>query len=260
MAEQSVERRTWTAQPRHRDLRVSTQPQEQRGPNRHTGAPADASESAQSLAHTQNRVCEIPSRDAYDIGAPRLSPIRRWGRLLVRAWQLGRTRILWGWRLQALGPRSVIGRGAVINNPGAVAIGSHVTIADDCVLADLRRGHGATPKIVIGEGCIMLYRFQCNAAQSVTIGRNVLFASNVLVTDSDHAVEPNGVPVTRNRKLVTRPVRIEDNCWIAQNVVVLKGVTIGHDSIVGANSVVTHDVPPCSVLAGNPGRIVKTLD
>lgn len=47
---------------------------------------------------------------------------------------------------------------------------------------------------------------------------------------------------------------------IGQNAVILKGVTIGHDSIVGANSVVTRDVPPCSVVAGNPGRIIKTLD
>jgi len=51
-----------------------------------------------------------------------------------------------------------------------------------------------------------------SAAQSVTIGKNVLFASNVLVSDSDHVVEPGGVPVTRNAKFVTRPVRIEDNC------------------------------------------------
>jgi len=115
------------------------------------------------------------------------------------------------------------------------------------------------PKIIIGDGCIILYRFQCNAAQSVRIGKNVLIASNVLITDSDHVIEPGGVPVTKNRKFVTQPVRVEDNCWLGQNAVILKGVTIGHDSIVGANSVVTHDVPPCSVVAGNPARVIKRL-
>ena len=188
----------------------------------------------------------------------RRSMIARWRKLINRAWHVGRTRLLWGWRLHSLGRRTVLGRSLQVNNPRAVAIGSHVTIERDFVLADLRPEGAPNPKIVIGDGCTILFRFQCNAAQRVEIGRNVLMASNVLITDSDHVVEP-GVPVTRSHKLITRPVRIEDNCWLAQNVVVVKGVTIGHDAIVGANSVVTRDVPPCSVVAGNPARVVKSL-
>lgn len=153
----------------------------------------------------------------------------------------------------------MLSRSLMVPNPCAVAVGSHVTICAGFVLADLAPGVGEYPKIVIGDGTTILFRFQCNAAQSVTIGKNVLFASNVLVTDSDHLVEPGGLPVTRNPKLITRPVRIEDNCWIGQNAVILKGVTIGHDSIVGANTVVTRDVPPCSVVAGNPARIIRTI-
>ena len=181
-------------------------------------------------------------------------------RLLVRTWQVGRTRIFWGWRLNALGSRSVLGRSLQVNNPRVVAIGSRITISNQFILADLCPGMKEVPKIIIGDGCIILYRFQCNAAQSVRIGQNVLIASNVLITDSDHVIEPGGVPVTKNCKFITRPVLIEDNCWLGQNAVILKGVTIGHDSIVGANSVVTHDVPPCSVVAGNPARIIKKLE
>ncbi|KPL22682.1 MAG: hypothetical protein AMJ75_07625 [Phycisphaerae bacterium SM1_79] len=177
----------------------------------------------------------------------------------MRAWSVGRTRLIWGWRLHSLGRRSSLEHPLQVNNPRAVAIGSCVTIASQFILSDLCPGQGEVPKIVIGDECRILYRFQCNAARSVHIGQNVLIASNVLITDSDHVVEPGGVPVTHNRKLVTRPVRIEDNCWLGQNVVVLKGVTICHDSIVGANSVVTHDVPPRSVVAGNPARVIKTL-
>jgi acetyltransferase-like isoleucine patch superfamily enzyme len=147
----------------------------------------------------------------------------------------------------------------MVPNPRAVAVGSHVTICAGFVLADLDPGCGEYPKIVISDGTTILFRFQCNAAQSVTIGKNVLFASNVLITDSDHVVEPGGAPVTRNGKFMTRPVRIEDNCWIGQNAVILKGVIVGHDSVIGANTVVTRDVPPCSVVAGNPARIVRTL-
>ena len=132
-------------------------------------------------------------------------------------------------------------------------------IEDQFILADVCPGQGDQPKIVIGDGCTLMYRFQVNAAQSVTIGRNVLAASNVLITDFDHVLEPGGVPITRSRKFVAAPVRIEDNCWLGQNAVVLKGVTIGHDSIVGANSVVVRDVPPCTIVGGNPAQVIKRL-
>jgi acetyltransferase-like isoleucine patch superfamily enzyme len=179
--------------------------------------------------------------------------------LIQRGWGLLRTRLLWGWRLHALGPRSCLGRSLLVNNPQVIAIGEHVTIMDDFILADLSPHTGSCPKIVIGDGTTILFRFQCNSASSVTIGANVLIASNVFIGDSDHVVEPGGVPVTRNGKFVTRPVKIEDNCWLGQNAVILKGVTLGRDSIVGANSVVTHDVPACSVVAGNPARLIKSL-
>ncbi len=132
-----------------------------------------------------------------------------------------------------------------------------MTIADEFILSDLRPGQAQCPKISIGDRCTIMYRFQCNAAQSVRIGQDVLIASNVLITDSDHVVEA-GVPTARNPKLVTQPVCIEDNCWLGQNVVIVKGVTVGHDSVVGANSVVTHNIPPYSVAAGNPARVVKS--
>ncbi len=162
--------------------------------------------------------------------------------------------------MHALGRRCNLARPLQVNNPRAVAIGSHVTILEGYVLADLAVGRGTYPKITIGDGTTIMYRFQCNAAERVTIGRYVLIAGNVFIGDSDHIVEPGGMPVTRSEQLVTRPVRIEDNCWIGQNAVILKGVTVGRDSIVGANSVVTRDVPPGSVVAGNPARVIKRLD
>jgi acetyltransferase-like isoleucine patch superfamily enzyme len=183
----------------------------------------------------------------------------RYCNLVVRAWCVCRTHLLWGWRLYSLGNRTTLSYSLQVNNPRAVAIGSYVTIASHFILADLCPGRGEVPKIVIGDGCTILHRFQCNSAQSVRVGRNVLMASNVLITDSDHVVEPDGTPVTRNKRYVTRPVCIEDNCWLGQNSVILKGVTIGHDSIVGANSTVTNDVAPYSVVVGNPARVIRML-
>ena len=87
----------------------------------------------------------------------------------------------------------------------------------------------------------------------------MLIASNVLITDSDHVVEEEGVPVTKNKSYISRPVVIGNNCWIGQNAVILKGVTIGDNCIVGANSVVTKDVPSNYIVAGNPGRIIRKI-
>lgn len=185
-------------------------------------------------------------------------PRAPWQRI-CDAVRLFHTRLRWGPRLHALGARSRLARALLVNNPKSIAIGSHVTICRDFVLADLRPGEGTLPKIRIGDGCTILFRFQCNAAESVIVGRNVLMASNVLITDSDHVLEPGGIPITRSTRLRTKPVRVGDNCWLGQNVVILKGVTIGDNCIIGANSVVTSDVPACSVAAGNPARVIKSI-
>ena len=174
-------------------------------------------------------------------------------------WGVVRTRLWWGWRLHALGERSVLRSAQHVKRAKSVSIGSRVLVEDQFIFADLCPEFGDQPKIVIGDDCTLMYRFQVNAAQRVVIGSHVLVASNVLITDVDHVLEPGGTPITRSQKFVAAPVAIGDNCWLGQNVVVLKGVTIGHDSIVGANSVVTRDVAPCSVVAGNPARVIKTL-
>ena len=158
-----------------------------------------------------------------------------------------------------MGRRVVLDKPAKINNPSAVSIGNFTTLTAGAVLADLKPGQGRYPKIKIGTYCTFMYRFQCNAAESVIIGNYVLAASNVLITDSDHVVEPQGIPVTKNNKFKSKPVTIGNNCWIGQNVVILKGVTIGDNCIIGANSVVTRDVEANSVAAGNPARIIKKI-
>lgn len=190
---------------------------------------------------------------------PTASVRKAWLARLRRVGRMAYTRAVWGRRLHSLGKRSTLGRATLVRNPRVIAIGERVTVESGFVFADLRCGYGSLPKIRIGDGCTILFRFQCNAAECVTIGENVLIASNVLITDSDHVVEPNGDPTTRSTKLITRPVSIGHDCWLGQNAVILKGVTIGHHCIVGANTVVTRDVPDCSIVVGNPGRVIKQI-
>lgn len=158
-----------------------------------------------------------------------------------------------------MGRSVILSKPMQIKNPNTISIGNFTHLTSGAVLADLKPGQGQYPKIKIGDYCTFLYRFQCNAAESVVIGNYVLAASNVLITDSDHVIEPDGIPVTVNDKLKSKPVSIGNNCWIGQNAVILKGVTVGDNCIIGANSVVTRNIEANSIVAGNPARIIKKL-
>ena len=97
------------------------------------------------------------------------------------------------------------------------------------------------------------------ALDSISIGDNVLIASQVYISDHDHGgvskVELEVLP--KDRPLIFSPVIIEDNVWIGEKVVILKGVRIGKGAVIGAGAVVTRDVPAYSVAVGIPARVIK---
>jgi carbonic anhydrase/acetyltransferase-like protein (isoleucine patch superfamily) len=178
-------------------------------------------------------------------------------RMLVRLWKLTRTRALWSWRFHSVGPRAVVGKCRLVCNPKSVSIGHHTTLNDGGCLADLSPSAvGSQPKIRIGAYCIIMHDFQCNASVSVEMQDYVLVAPRVFITDSDHIVDAAGERTTLCRKFRGAPVIIEHDCWLGVNAVVLKGVRIGHHSIIAANAVVTKDVAPFSTVVGVPGRAV----
>jgi acetyltransferase-like isoleucine patch superfamily enzyme len=177
--------------------------------------------------------------------------------VLARAWKLARTRALWAWRFHYIGPRSCVGRCRLARNLNAVKIGHHTTIGNDWCLVDLDPGRGGEiPKIRIGSYCSIQHDFQCNASIMVEVQDYVLIAPRVFITDSDHIVGEGGTRTTLCSQFRSAPVVIEQDCWLGVNVVVLKGVRIGHHSVVGANAVVTKDCPPGSVVGGIPARVL----
>lgn len=178
-------------------------------------------------------------------------------RHLSRLWCLTRTRALWSWRFHSLGARSVVRKCKIVVNPKTISIGHHTTLSDDWCLADLLSSQPSTaPKIRIGSYCTILHDFQCNAADSVEIQDYVLIAPRVFITDSDHVVGEEGKRTTQCGEFRTSPVLIEHDCWLGVNAVILKGVRIGHHSVIGANAVVTRDVPPYSTVVGAPGKVI----
>ena len=105
----------------------------------------------------------------------------------------------------------------------------------------------------------------CN---TITIGDNVLIASNVQIYTATHPVEQEDRLVSDwsprcgqdFRVTYALPVRIESGCWLGGGVIVLPGVTIGSGSVIGAGSVVTRDIPPDCVAAGNPCRVIRKIN
>lgn len=124
-----------------------------------------------------------------------------------------------------------------------------------------------------GPGCISFGNnvelndsVHIGAITSVSIGDNVLIASRVFISDHNHgdyqepdeASSPDIPP--GNRPLSSRPVHIGRNVWLGEQVCILAGVTVGDGAIVGANSVVTRDIPPNSIAAGNPARVIRIFN
>lgn len=119
------------------------------------------------------------------------------------------------------------------------------------------------PSIRIGSHVSIGEYVHITSFDKVVIGDNVLFGRRVTISDNNHgSLEWDQLQLhPLKRKLTSKgPVVIEDDVWMGENAVVLSGVTVGRGSIVGANSVVTHDVPPYSLCCGNPARIIKTVE
>jgi acetyltransferase-like isoleucine patch superfamily enzyme len=114
-------------------------------------------------------------------------------------------------------------------------------------------------RVVIGEGCFLNLGVMVASMELVEIGDHCMLANGCFVSDADHRHDDPDVPITWQGFTSKGPTRIGDNCWLGANVVVTSGVTIGERSVIGAYSVVTHDIPPWSVAVGAPAHVVKTM-
>jgi len=90
----------------------------------------------------------------------------------------------------------------------------------------------------------------------IKIGNDIMFAQNIVASGLNHVYEDINVPIA-DQHVYTSLITIEDEVWIGANAVITAGVTIGKHSVVAAGSVVTKDVPPFSIVAGNPARLLK---
>src|ERR1700754_4252319 len=105
-------------------------------------------------------------------------------------------------------------------------------------------------KTVLGQECTI------SSFQHVAIGRECVIADRVMLIDFDHGVVEVDRPI-RLQGIYKRDVRVGNNVWIGYGACILRGVTIGDNSIIGTSAVVTKDVPPNSVVAGVPARVIR---
>ena len=145
-----------------------------------------------------------------------------------------------------------------------IQISKGFTTGIGCRIEAYPKGNYKT--LFIGENFQMNDYVHITALESVKIGKNVLLASKIYISDCAHGSysgdnnDSNPKTPPNNRPLFSEPVVIEDNVWLGEFVSVLPGVTIGQGTIVGANSVVSKSLPPFVIAVGTPAKPIKKFN
>jgi acetyltransferase-like isoleucine patch superfamily enzyme len=118
----------------------------------------------------------------------------------------------------------------------------------------------APARICIGAETFLNLGVMIAAAELVEIGDHCMLANGCFVTDADHRFDDPSKPVPWQGFTAKGPTRLGDNVWCGVNVVITGGVTVGERCVIGANSVVTDDIPAFSVAAGAPARVLRQVE
>jgi acetyltransferase-like isoleucine patch superfamily enzyme len=211
---------------------------------------------------------------------------RGWGPLLryeavmlLSAWVPGALGLwlrarLYPWLLGACGKNVTFGVNVAVRHPGKIRIGDDVVIDDNCVLdakgtanAGIRIGRRVflgrntivackDGDIVLEDGVNVSYHCAVFSASSVTIGADTLLAAYCYVVGGGHAFGRVDLPVIRQDR-PSRGIVVGAGSWLGAGSVILDGITLGRDVVVGAHAVVTQDLPDFAVAAGAPARVVR---
>jgi acetyltransferase-like isoleucine patch superfamily enzyme len=140
-----------------------------------------------------------------------------------------------------------------------ISIGNNITLlgcADKMTRLTVWSDTKDIQGIIIGDHVLISPGVRISAANRISIADSCMLASHVYITDSDwHGIYDRSMP-PREKSFVV----LEENVWVGDSSIICKGVTIGKNSIIGAGSVVTSDIPANVIAAGNPAKIIKQLD
>ena len=169
------------------------------------------------------------------------------------------TRPYWKRRCHYFGERAMIHRPGQVLGPHKMRIGDYSAILTGCFLAvETPAWDFPAPVLSIGDRVGIRPYCMISASESITIEDDVMIGAHSSVIDSDHSFN-DGQPNVVHNAVVTGPIRIGRGTWIGERVAVLRGATIGRCCIVGANSVVSGEIPDYSVAVGFPARVVGKI-
>lgn len=167
------------------------------------------------------------------------------------------------------------GRGITIRHPNKISIDDNVVVDDYCVLdakGSDNRGIEIKEGVFIGRNCILYckngdimleknvnigFNSEIFSGNSVDIGENTIIASFVYIIGGGHDYSRSDIPISEQGKLHLG-ITVEKNCWLGAGAKIFDGVNVGQDTVIGAGAVVIRDIPPFSIAAGVPARVVKS--
>jgi acetyltransferase-like isoleucine patch superfamily enzyme len=128
-------------------------------------------------------------------------------------------------------------------------VGEHFRLIPP-IYADCGKNIGVGARVFINQNCTFY------SLAEITLGDDVMIGPNVSLITSEHPVAPS----QRRAFLLGKPITIGNGVWIAAGATVIGGVTIGENAVVAAGSVVTRDVPANTLVAGNPARVIRSIE
>jgi acetyltransferase-like isoleucine patch superfamily enzyme len=150
----------------------------------------------------------------------------------------------------SLEPKIRLGRSVSILRPWRVRIGERTEVEARVFFKIVNED----ASLNVGDYCFIGRNVEFDVSELISVGNHVLIAPNCFITDHSHNFrDPRNID---SQGCTSKPVKIHDDVWIGASCVVLSGVTIGRGAVVAANSVVTSDVAPMSIVAGSPARTI----
>lgn len=169
-------------------------------------------------------------------------------------------------RLANIGKNSQIGQNFSIINPDGISIGDNFSGGCDIALWSWNAVNikGDDCKLIIKNNVSITDRCVISAANRIEIGNGCLLGRDTFITDNSHGenISINELNISPHERNIFSKgtVIIGDNVWTGKNVCIMPNVKIRNGAIIGANSVVTHNIPPYSVAVGSPAKVIKTIE
>lgn len=161
--------------------------------------------------------------------------------------------------LGSIGNHSYIDHPLRIDGAKTIYIGKGVSIKYKSWIASKPLTGADSSKLVFEDGCVIGHFNHIFSTKSIIFHKNVLTADRVYISDNLHGYEEIDIPIVRQPVVQNGTVEIGEGSWIGENVCIT-GASIGKHCVIGANAVVTHDIPDYCVAVGIPARIVKKYD